>query len=321
MSNQSKQITKDEYDKLLSFIGYGNLLKSNLIIFGNEEGAGRFPVRENVNVRNQFYGTEHGDYKYCLDQEWDTGFWEPSSAERTKIALTFLDPDGTRKDKSSNSDFLNTIARFCLALEDSKSNINSWFESFPKNTGSRDKIKEYVEKSLFKPRDGIQTFLADWRPLPRPTQNWWEDEYYPVFDPNNGNSNPYLNAFSFKSVSQTTDLFSDFPTDVSHRLTILKKAFSLSPSNIIIGLGEASGIKKTVFKEMYQLKERDFRQLDIEFNNPKNLKSFQVEVQLETKKLHIFLLPFPDTGNVFTNNEAMFDFYRGFTEKYLANLI
>ncbi|OZM56462.1 hypothetical protein CIB95_11850 [Lottiidibacillus patelloidae] len=313
----TKPITKEEYKKLLSFVGYGNLHEANIIVFGNEEGTGGRGVRENINVRNLFYGTENGEYEYCLDnQNWENGFWEPNTLDRQSTRDSYLNPDNPTLNKS-NSPFNQTVARICLASENSDKDIDYWFQKFDDNQDAKKIIKDYVRNSLYRTKSGIQTYLVDWGPLPRPNQDWWGEEYFSISENKNNN---YIKAFDFKNIDTSDHSFSDFASDVEHRLDLLRNTITNIPSNILICLGGANGFKKTALQRMFSLKDSQFTPLEIEIESEKNLSSYHSIATLPNKELHIFMLPFPAAGKVFENGNVMMSFYKQFTQKYLFPL-
>lgn len=41
-------LSKEEYERLLAYVGCGNFLDADIIVFGNEEGTGGYSVEANV---------------------------------------------------------------------------------------------------------------------------------------------------------------------------------------------------------------------------------------------------------------------------------
>src|SRR4051812_7188937 len=61
MENTNWNLSKPEYEKLLSFLGYGNVPEADIMVFGNEEGTGGYSEETNVKARCQEYGRDQKD--------------------------------------------------------------------------------------------------------------------------------------------------------------------------------------------------------------------------------------------------------------------
>ena len=71
------KLTKDCYEKLLSFFGYGNFPIAKILILGNEEGLGGYPIVPNLIARcNDFGKNNTNNYVYLLNNNWKNGFYE-----------------------------------------------------------------------------------------------------------------------------------------------------------------------------------------------------------------------------------------------------
>lgn len=320
MSEQWR-ISKEEYDVLVSYIGCGNFSKADVIIFGNEEGTGGNSVEANVKARYLYYGkNENGEYEHCLDDDdWKKGFWDLSSNTDDNKVKRYLEENEEphRQEDYTSGSFLSTIARICLATENQDFPLDYWFASYPSNRDAEREIKYYIVNNLFKKTEGIQTGLVDWRPLPRPKQDWWGEEYRSIY-PDGSVNNPYLAAFDRRKNINASNLFSNFIEDREKRKKILKNAFSTFPAKIVISLGGVA-YKKAILEEMYDsIKFTSLDQLSVDIGN---LKSYKGGVQLEDKNLFFFLLPFPAAGNVFENGDVMLQFFKEFTEIYARPLL
>ncbi|PJN57805.1 hypothetical protein PAEAM_39120 [Paenibacillus sp. GM1FR] len=75
------RLSKAEYDILLSYIGCGDILNADILVFGNEEGTGGYTVTENVKARTRLITTdESSDVRnYCIEaNNWREGFYYPN---------------------------------------------------------------------------------------------------------------------------------------------------------------------------------------------------------------------------------------------------
>lgn len=310
------EINKSQYNKLLSFIGTGDLPKADIIVFGNEEGVGGNPLYANIEARENYFGKNEGEdfYTYTLDLNRDhkNGFWNPSAIEGEKKVFTIMERDKHELPKKGNvsGGFLQYCARICLACEDNQNDISFWFEPKGKNKKASDKISEYIREGLFQPNMGIQTFLMDWRPLPRPNEGWWGSEYSKSID-----KKSYLNAFNLRSSNKNfEDQFSNYSHDVEFRKNILKNAVLFSKAKVIIGLGNID-TKKNFIKEILSLSEYDFKDIKVEGTNVKALMC-NVKLEEKQKQLTIFLLPFPLCGKgPFQDGIEMNTFYKEITKQ------
>jgi hypothetical protein len=317
------KLTREKYQQLLSFIGYGNFPEADIIVFGNEEGTGGYGIEENVEARIRYYGkNETGKYEDCVNKDNPSGgFWE--SGKEDKIARYLREQYGEEvEDKFyTKGTFLSMVARICLALEWGSDSVSNLFQTYNKCPKLKETIQLYILNELFTKREGLQTCLSDWRPLPRPSERVWPTEYSEIW-PDHSIGNPYLKAFNNPDIKEEikTD-FSNFTEDVKRRMALLKNAFVSSKAKVILCLGGANGVKKTVLKEMFQLEERDFSSLDIKADASKNLSSYHATVHLRYKDLHILLLPFPQAGYGFQDGESMLNYYQQVTERYLYPIL
>lgn len=59
-------ISKEQYNQLLRFIGWGDLENADLIVLGNEEGTGGHGGFKNGNERNEFFTKFVDEYLITL---------------------------------------------------------------------------------------------------------------------------------------------------------------------------------------------------------------------------------------------------------------
>ncbi|MGG3161465.1 hypothetical protein ABEO87_07055 [Geobacillus stearothermophilus] len=317
------KLTSEKYRQLLSFIGYGNFREADMIVFGNEEGTGDYGIEENVEARIRYYGkNEAGEYVDCFNvNDLGEGFWESSKEDKIARYLREQYGDEIEEKFYTKGTFLPTVARICLALECDRDNIGRWFRTYDECSSLKQAIQLYILNELFTKREGLQTCLSDWRPLPRPSERVWPKEYSEIWS-DHSKENPYLKAFDKPNARGgiKTD-FSNFTEDVKRRMEVLKKAFIASTAKVVLCLGGANGMKKTVLKEMFQLRDRDFSPLDVRADSQNNLSSYRATVHLEHKDLHIFLLPFPQAGYGFRDGKSMLRYYQQVTERYLYPIL
>ncbi|MGV3463903.1 MAG: hypothetical protein ACO1OT_01240 [Heyndrickxia sp.] len=305
MGKEKWSLSKEEYNTLLSFFGYGNFLEADIIFFGNEEGAGGYSIQANVNARCQSYGrNQNGEYINVLDKnDWTKGFWDLEDTNRPKIESYLIEEDTLQESGFTSSAFLRATARISLGLENRNDESSKWFKSFGENPKEAEKIKSYIISNLFKKHDGIQTALADWCPLPRENQSQWPSEYANIGD---SIENLYLKAFQslpIRNKQKYIDKFSNYLEDVNKRLSVLKNAFLSTPAQIIIGFGGAGGMKKTALERMFG--KEVFEPFVFQSVAMGNLKSYKATVQTPAKELHIYLLPFPSVGHVYKDQETL----------------
>ncbi|MGG7622217.1 hypothetical protein [Bacillus coreaensis] len=311
------KINKEQYEKLLHYIGSGDLPNAKIIVFGNEEGVGGNPVYANVEAREKYFGKKDGEnfYSYTIDPEGDykKGFWNPSAIEGENRVFRIMEENKHELPKKgfTKGGFLQYCSRICLAIEDNKNDISYWFEPINENHEAKKEILKYIRDGLFQPKKtGIQTFLMDWRPLPRPNENWWGDEYSKSID-----RKSYLKAFNLTSSRKDyEDQFSNYSEDVITRNNILKNAVIYSNAKVLIGLGNID-TKQKFIKEILDLSDSDFKEFNIEGVNVRAVignKKFRER----DKDLSIFLLPFPLSGHAsFKNGYEMNSFFLEVTKK------
>jgi hypothetical protein len=315
------KLTKEQYEKLLSYIGCGDFENAKLIIFGNEEGTGGNSIQANIEARTALFGkNSEGSLTYCVDPtDQYQGFWEISGVEGgekiKKYSIENLLP--YENGDYTKGSFLSTVARICLGIEENHD--EGIFEPYGENVQTKEKVKEFIINGLFQPRNGLNTFLSDWSPLPRPNQNWWGSEYENVFNKEMEEKNLYLEAFH--NVKKTKKVvfqneFSNFSEDVKRRLILLKNVFTNSPAQVILGLGGVV-YKKQIFEEMFCGVKFE----NIITNEEIDSKALVARVSLETKDLYIFLLPFPIAGTVFKDGEQLLTFFKEVTFSYLKPIL
>jgi len=323
------KLSKPEYDILLSYVGCGNFPGADIIVFGNEEGTGGYSVEANVKARVHLHGKDHPDEKrkYCIHgTDWRQGFYEPSSkGGASKVEQYLLSHESVQEKGFAKGAFNPAVARICLDLED-RSNTTNWYQSGKENPDAWESIKSFVVGDLYEPRDGIQTALADWRPVPRKNESAWDRNEY-------GNlaaslkKNPYLDAFNhptkpFKPNKYMQPLFSHFHDDMVQRSKILKSLFIASKANIILCLGgaNAKSYKKQALEIMFGpeiFEPMRFKMADMRTRGGGALEAFKAVVPLEHKTLHIFMVPFPSWGNVFKSQQDALNMLKELTSNYI----
>ncbi|WP_078549735.1 hypothetical protein [Litchfieldia alkalitelluris] len=322
MGNREWKVSKEEYQKLLKFLGYGNFREADLVIFGNEEGAGGYSIEANVKARCESYGKDpNGNYINCLEEnDWTGGYWDLEENGQQKILKHLLPSEKAQKEGYTRGAFLPAVARICLGLENKNEDVEAWFKSYADNGDAAKDIKRYIRETLFKKNDKIQSALVDWRPLPRQTESIWYPVEYGEISPTRTN-NPYLRAFNKPKVSRTanSNSFSNFNQDVESRASTIHALFKTIPSKVIIGFGGANGIKKEVFEKIFG--ENIFEPLEFKTVDVSYLNSYKAKVSVGEKDIHIFLLPFPEIGTVFKSHDDQLKCLKELTVSYVAPLV
>lgn len=301
-------INKNQYEKMLCHIGSGDLQNADIIVFGNEGGAGGKPLYAIIEGIERYAPKGFGENQVTstldLNGNWDAGFWDTSAIICEQMAFEIMQENNVKlPDKGFvKGGFLQYCARISLAIEDTKNDIDYWFKPMGQNTEAAHHIKEYIREGLFQPRKGIQTFIMDWRPLPRPNQNWWGEEYSVI------DKDRFFLAFNLKSRKEYCDEFTNYSKDALRRKEILKNAILTSRAKVIIGFGEVD-TKQNLIKEILDLSLSDFKEITVD---GVTVKAFACRKKYEVKndELNIFLLPFPVAGKgPFKNGEEMNKFY------------
>jgi hypothetical protein len=315
-------LSKSEYDILLKYIGCGNFPDADIIVFGNEEGTGGYSVEANVKARVNLFGkdTLGQEYKHMIKIDSNNfGFYEPSSLEgRKKVERYLKENEKSQPIGFSKGVFNQSIARICLALE--QPNSRDWFKGKDNNEETWEMIKKYVIDELYEERRGIQTALTDWRPLPRENQTVWYEKEYGLIATSKDN-NPYLSTFD-KPLANSSSVqeFSEYYEDMKKRSDILKLMFEKSKAKVIISIGGCGGFKKDAFELMFGkgiFKPLKFKNANMYNSNGQELKSYYATVALGNKIKNIYLIPFPDPGQVFRTQEDALKMLEELTYEYI----
>ncbi|MBP1154001.1 MULTISPECIES: hypothetical protein [unclassified Paenibacillus] len=195
-------LTEEHIHSLLSFIGYGDVSKAQIIFLGNEGGLGDRSVEDNI---ASICFTYKENVNHCVHGDWTKGYWKQDQWKPG------------REVRVPRSPFLRLCSRMILALEHPDQPIHSWFQQADHNV-IQDVKRFLMEGGLFTDRPGIQTALLDWRPLPRkreadplPYDNINQKSYIDAFNffdrPNN---NPYI-EWRTKRLSLFQDLMKSYP--------------------------------------------------------------------------------------------------------------
>ncbi|MNI20315.1 hypothetical protein D3C73_737900 [compost metagenome] len=91
----SWRITKEQNERLLYYMGCGNLPEADILFFGNEEGAGGYNIEANVEARFHRFGTEDGKLTYAIDpSDYSQGYWEPSGITGRDKIIQYMRDNG-----------------------------------------------------------------------------------------------------------------------------------------------------------------------------------------------------------------------------------
>lgn len=308
------KITKQQYDKLLTYIGCGDLAGADIIFFGNEEGTGGNSIGSNIIARCDYFGKDkNGEYSDCVEMSkgYSSGYWQRDSQLGGEIVRrlegkTLVD----EKSGTNRSTFIETIGRMILALENQDVPVETWFKALAEKDEISNKIRQTKAKGLFRGGEDeeIKIGLMDWRPLPRPNESCtgekWPSEYQDI------NEKQYLDAFNF--VKRKKEEPSSYILDVDKRKQIIRHFFEVYPKRVVIGLGQVD-VKRQIFEGIFD--ECHFEELEIANNT---MKCWKGTVQQEGGELNIFLVPYP-SYQVFPQG-SMLSFYEELTSKYILPL-
>jgi len=281
----------EQYKKLLCFFGYGNFPEAHFIIWGNEEGTGGYPIVPNINARcNNFGKNDKGEYIYLLRDKWQQGYYENSEHSGTNKLARYIDTDDNNyySPGLKHSNFLELVARFCLALED-KEDFEKWFSSYDERPDLKESIKDCYRNQIFKDRDGIKTALIDWRPLPRMNEKTWYPEEYANID-----KTKYLKAFKLNKANKAIvlkDEFTNYLEDVNMRKEIIRDVFTEYSFPLGIAFGDIE-TKKELIKEIF--KDDDVYISTENLVNFPYIKWYKLKINTNKKAKVFLLLPFPD---------------------------
>ncbi|CAG7645527.1 hypothetical protein ACFQI7_25810 [Paenibacillus allorhizosphaerae] len=195
-------LSEEQIDSLLSYVGYGDFSRPDIIFLANEGGLGDRSVEANImdicgpfKAKPECWVNGDGANGY-----WKVGEWEPGSIERVPV-----------------SPFLRLCSRMVLALEDKDSSPQKWFQRGDRSVINH--VRRFLsEGGLYSNRPGIRTALLDWRPLPRnnersplPYENVEQNLYLKAFNfSDNGSDNPYI-SWREKRIKIFNDLFHIYP--------------------------------------------------------------------------------------------------------------
>jgi len=296
-------LSKVQYEKLLSFFGYGNFSEADILFFGNEEGLGGYSIDANIDARCNYYGKDkNGNYFNLLRTTWQDGFYEDEGSQ-------ILSKLSDSKKTNGHSNFLEIASRICLALEHKSEDNDKWFELSEDNKESKEIIKQYYEDCLFKPKkNGINSVLIDWRPLPRTNEKTW----YPV-EYNNIDKGKYLKAFKFSTKKNLADNFTNYTQDVDKRKDIVATVFSKYPFPLGIGMGAIKS-KKKVIENIFS------GNCTCATMSTLNKEWYKINICLPNGREKIFLLlPFPDTRS-FGSKLNILKFYNYVYKNHISPL-
>jgi hypothetical protein len=207
-----------QIESLLSFVGYGNFPKADIVFLANEGGLGNRSVEENIVDITERYkaNTEH-----WAKGDWKKGYWKLAEWVPGRI------------EKVPSSPLLRMTSRMVLALENQDQPCDLWFT--PADKDIREQTKRFLmEGGLFSNRPGIQTAILDWRPLPRTNQR----EPLPY---ENVEQTEFLNAFSFIQNSNNP-----YESWKKHRIELIHHLFEIYPIPVLLCVGDIAIKKKVV---------------------------------------------------------------------------
>ncbi|MEK5479613.1 hypothetical protein NYE70_22195 [Paenibacillus sp. FSL R5-0407] len=324
-------ISKEQYQTLLSYVGFGDFQKSKIYVFGIEEGLGGHDEESNIVARVEKFGSfdSNGNLTSALSPpNREQGYWEPNAQSGgQKIRDYIYKRDRTLlTGKPAKGAFNEIIARMCLELEQPKESKDYWFRLMNDDKDIARKIKDRIQ-TLFQSStdDLLHTALTDWKPLPRRDMKKWPIEYQPTSTQFGLDSKLYERAFSLKYEQEFCDDNTNYTEDVEKRLAILRNLLNSTNSPIMMCLGEIP-TKRRVLGKIFP--EAEFRTFQSTVHPTHS--SLKAEIQLEARTLNIFLLPFPlrtskEWGRRDDINESagsfMLRYYQELTQEYFKPII
>lgn len=309
-NNRTFEMEKCHYERLLANLGVGNFKEADIAVFGIEGGTGSQSVEANVMAHYKYFGRDNnGNDVHCIDKnDWRKGYWEPScQSHREKVMRVVNEIGEEGRYENLGGPFLKLISRMSLAVENSNDkDIGDWFKRMGNNREVDKEINKFILNGLFCERDGVQTALTDWRPLPRPNMKVWPEEYSEI------DKNKYLRAVNLKSKNTIEDSFTNYSEDVNQRMNLIKSLFETYKTPILLGIGgipEKERLIKKIFKDC------EFEKMY--FESYEGYCGLKTEVHFKENKMTIFLIPFPAGFAPIFNGRDMFKYFEEFTGKYL----
>lgn len=320
------QLSPEQFQKMNAYIGCGPHLDADILIMGNEEGTNGYPnqIAANAVARFRLYGKGEAEvsalldqmdydreglsddrnfsneqYKYSLNGNWREGFWEESARSGGEKISRYMERyNGTLPDRTiATPSLFNTYsARLCLSLQGIKKNRHFPIETYLSNsisTSIREEINSYAEEGLYtkNPKCGVSTALMDWRPLPRPNEGGWPEEYHSIFK----TQKEYMDAFDFKRFKTK-----EIEAFVMARLNFLKAAIMNSQAQYLITIGRVDN-KKEILTRMFPDQQLDFNRIPI------SNRSYETTIDMPNRKLKVYVLAF--FKNFSINNYSHFAQY------------
>ncbi|TSI05295.1 hypothetical protein [Lysinibacillus sp. BW-2-10] len=278
-------LSNEEIDKLLAFIGYGDLQKSKIIFFGNEEGLGGYELHNAIQAKCEVYG--NNCESHLNKDNWKDGFYEiPEKIDGPyKKVMQKLRGD-LREDKSLFSPMLEFQARIALHLQYPN---QEWFLTSSESKEGKDNyqiIKNYYQTSLYNQSSSLNISLMDLRPFPRRN----EKDEWPYA---NINRSEYLKAFKFENDENISAVCKELR---NKRVAVLKRTIEFSSANLIIGIGDKES-KRRFFEQNFRNNQKPivFEELPL---TKEKIELFKTSIQLENRTISVLLCDFFDYRNI-----------------------
>ncbi|MBU8915117.1 hypothetical protein BGM25_03535 [Bacillus sp. FJAT-29953] len=225
------KLSREQFEKLNAFAGYGDQKQADVIYFGMEEGLGGKDIEPNIMARCEYYGKDSRGW--FNPTTWKDGYFErcgSEAAEKMAACLTDLGLDNPADGSNGNIQSLEFMSRLSLFLKEPE---KPWFALKGEQPELYDRITAYWRNArLFHADEKIKTALFDWKPLPRANVSDWpyevEDDLFLKKE--------YEDAFDFKEHSNP------FLTEmVQKRLELLGRVVSTETFSTLIAFGGRTG--------------------------------------------------------------------------------
>lgn len=280
-SEGTYQLSSDEIEKLLAFVGFGNREKSNILFFGNEEGLGGYELHHAIKAKCAVYGNNEHSY---ITQNWRDGFYEIPEVIDPEYKKVMKELRGELLEETSLfSPMLEFQARIALHLQDPE---QDWFSKREDNPENFEVIKKYYQTSLYHEDSKFPLSLMDLRPFPRRN----EKDEWPY---SNIDRSQYLRAFSFNPSAKIDPLYQELR---DKRASILKRAIECSNANFIVGIGDKES-KRRFFEQVFSTAERPLQFEEVKLTKDK-CEVYKTSLILKNRTITVLLSDFFDYRNI-----------------------
>ncbi|WP_378956276.1 hypothetical protein [Pelosinus sp. sgz500959] len=250
-----KKVVLSETDMMTlnAFIGFGDFARTDVLVFGIEEGLGGHAADDilkkqlgEIKLRIDYFGKDAS--LYFDGQNKHNGYWASGLDSDMLREECYRDLNITHSEPRATP-YVYFTQKILLSLaEDCDQEAMRWFSKDPNNRKRKD---EYANK-------GKSVAYTDWRPLPRQKEGIW---FFP------GSEEDYINSFDFKPSIDYYEKLRD------ERLKIYKSVLNSYPFSIIIGL------KKDIMKKVFEHIFKDKQPIFFKSKLPSNMTIYWAKVE------------------------------------------